>query len=48
MKRTSALLTLISPAAPNPCATRAIVNSVSECDSAQASDATVNSATPIR
>ncbi len=34
------------PAAPNPCATRATVSAASEGDSAQASEASVNTTSP--
>ena len=40
------MLTLMMPAAPNPCKMRAIVNSVSVCASTQNSDAIVNSNSP--
>ena len=46
MKRTSALLTLIIPAAPNPWNTRAVVRDSNESDRAQASDAKVNTNMP--
>ena len=47
MKRTSAVLTLISPAPPSPCTTRATIITGSESASAQASEAAVNTARPI-
>ena len=34
------------PAAPKPCSTRAAVSPSSECDSAQAREAAVNTASP--
>ena len=46
MKRISALLTLMMPAAPNPCSIRARISVVSEDDIAQANEATVNRASP--
>ena len=46
MNRISAVLTLISPAAPTPCITRAAVSVGSDQLSAQASEATVNAASP--
>ena len=48
MKRTSAWLTLITPAAPIPWATRASTSAGSDGDSAQASDATLKSTRPAR
>ena len=46
MKRISAVFTLINPAAPTPCSTRAAVSVPSDQLSAQASEATVNTANP--
>jgi hypothetical protein len=48
MKRTSAVLTLMTPAAPNPCTMRDTVSIISPFDSVQASEATVNSSNPTR
>ena len=48
MKRTSAPLTLSMPAAPTPCTTRAALSVTSESDSAQASEARVNTTSPTR
>ena len=46
MKRTSALLTLMMPAAPKPWNTRAIARDGSDQDIAQARDAIVNMMNP--
>ena len=46
MKRTSALLTLMMPAAPKPWTMRAMVSVSSESDSAQPSEAIVNTTSP--
>ncbi len=46
MKRIRALLTLMMPAAPKPCSMRAMISVGSEEDSAQASEARVNSTSP--
>ena len=46
MKRTSAPLTLMMPAAPKPWMTRAMVSVSSESDSAQPSEATVKTISP--
>ena len=46
MKRTRAVLTLMMPAAPKPCTTRASVSETSPVDRAQSSEATVNTTKP--
>ena len=48
MKRTSAPLTLMMPAAPKPWMTRARISSGSEFDSAQNRDAMVKTTSPQR
>ena len=46
MNRTSALFTLMMPAAPNPWNTRASASGGSDYDSAHASEASVNTTSP--
>jgi hypothetical protein len=46
MKRTNAVFTLMSPAAPKPCAIRARVSVPRLVDSAQAKEAAVNTEMP--
>jgi hypothetical protein len=48
MKRISAVLTLMMPAPPKPCTTRATTSQGSDGASAQASEAAVNTASPAR
>src|SRR5258706_6228224 len=48
MKRTSAILTLITPAAPSPCTARIKTSVLKFGDRAQPKDAAVKSANPTR
>ena len=46
MNRISAVLTLMIPAAPNPCSTRAPVSVGNDHDSAHSAEAIVNTSSP--